>query len=197
MIENREKTEREKLLIHVCCAPCLIAPLKHMQQEDEFDIMGFWFNPNIHPYQENQRRLQTLQEYASSIDLKLIIKDEYELEGFLRQVAFREGDRCRICYYMRLNYVAIVAAKGGFDYFTTTLLYSKFQKHELIREIGEACAKEHGIKFLYRDFREYWKEGIEMSKKEEMYRQQYCGCIYSEKDRYLSTPKKRSSDEKH
>jgi len=197
MIENREKTEREKLLIHVCCAPCLIAPLKHLQQEDEFDIRGFWFNPNIHPYQENQRRLQTFQEFASSVDLKLIIKDEYELEGFLRQVAFREGDRCRICYYMRLNYAAIVAAKGGFDYFTTTLLYSKFQKHGLIREIGEACAKEHGIKFLYRDFREYWKEGIEMSKKEEMYRQQYCGCIYSEKERYLSIPKKRSSDEKH
>lgn len=183
--------KRKKLLIHVCCAPCLIAPLKHLQAEDKYDIWGFWFNPNIHPYLENQRRLDTLKDYAEKTGLKLIIKDEYNLEEFLRQVTFREGDRCRICYHSRLRYTAIVAAKGGFDYFTTTLLYSKFQNHELIREIGEACGKEQKVKFFYQDLRKYWKEGIELSKEEEMYRQQYCGCIYSEKERYLPAAKRK------
>ncbi len=181
--------ERKKLLVHICCAPCLIAPFRHLKAEGEFDIRGFWYNPNIQPRQENVRRLETLQAFAAKYDLKLIIKDEYHLEEFLRQTAFREKERCLICYYMRLRYAAIVAAKGGFEYFTTTLLYSKYQKHDLIREIGETCGKEQGIKFLYRDFREYWKEGIELSKQEGMYRQQYCGCIYSEKDRYLVAEK--------
>ncbi len=79
--------------------------------------------------------------------------------------------------------------KGKFDYFTTTLLYSKFQDHELMKEMGEALAKEYGVPFLYKDLREFWKEGIELSKTEDMYRQQYCGCIYSERDRYYHPEK--------
>lgn len=182
--------KKKKLLIHVCCAPCLIAPYEHLQSEGEYDIWGFWFNPNIQPLMENRKRLQTLEDYAKRNGVKLIVKDEYDLQGFLRQIAFRESERCRLCYHMRMRYAAIVAAKGGFDCFTTTLLYSKFQNHKLIREMGEVCAKEQGVKFLYRDFREYWKEGIDRSKEEEMYRQQYCGCIYSEQERYGSKPAK-------
>ncbi|HOD54141.1 MAG TPA: epoxyqueuosine reductase QueH, partial [Candidatus Cloacimonadota bacterium] len=82
---------------------------------------------------------------------------------------------------------ALIAKKGHFDAFTTTLLYSKFQKHELIREIADNIAREIDIPFFYQDLREYWKEGITLSKEKEMYRQQYCGCIYSEKDRYWQT----------
>ena len=126
-----------------------------------------------------------MQEFAKKEDIQLIVKDEYELEKFLRRTAFREQERCRSCYYDRLKYAAIIAKKGNFDAFTTTLLYSKFQKHDLIKEIGESLAKEYGVKFYYQDFREYWKEGIKISKEREMYRQQYCGCIYSERDRYL------------
>jgi predicted adenine nucleotide alpha hydrolase (AANH) superfamily ATPase len=180
--------KKKKLLMHVCCAPCLVAPYEHLQSEGEYEIWGFWYNPNIHPWVENQRRLQTFRDYVDKVGLQLIEKDEYDLEGFLRQTSFREGNRCRICYHMRLRYAAIVAAKGNFDYFTSTLLYSKFQKHDLIREIGEAAGREQGVKFLYRDFREYWKEGIARSKELEMYRQQYCGCIYSEKERYAPQP---------
>jgi len=173
-----------KLLVHICCAPCFIAPYFHLKEKDH-EIHGFWYNHNIHPYTEYNKRLETLQEFAEKESFNLIIKDEYELDKFLRKSAFREHERCRSCYYERLKYAAIIAKKGNFDFFTTTLLYSKFQKHDLIKEIGESLAKEYSIKFFYEDFREYWKEGIKLSQENQMYRQQYCGCIYSERDRYL------------
>lgn len=182
---------RKKLLFHVCCAPCFIAPYEHLKEAGEFDIWGFWFNPNIHPYQEYAKRRDTLKAYADKENISMIYKDEYPLEEWLQKVVFREKDRCRICYYERLKYTAIIAAKGNFDYFTTTLLYSKFQDHELIRSTGEALAKEYKVKFYYEDLRKYWKEGISRSKEEEMYRQQYCGCIYSEKQRYMQSDKRK------
>jgi hypothetical protein len=134
---------------------------------------------------ENQKRLQTLQDFLAQENIPSIIKDEYNLEEFLRKSAYREASRCRHCYYDRLKYTAIIAKKGKFDAFSTTLLYSKFQNHQLIKEIGQALAQDYGMKFYYEDFREYWKEGIKLSKQKKMYRQQYCGCIYSEKERYL------------
>ncbi|MDA3813763.1 MAG: epoxyqueuosine reductase QueH [Candidatus Cloacimonetes bacterium] len=173
-----------RLLVHICCAPCFAAPYFHLKKDDH-EIQGFWYNHNIHPFTEYKKRLDTLQEFAKKEDIPLIVKDEYELEKFLRKTAFREEERCRVCYYDRLKYTAIIAKRGNFDAFTTTLLYSKFQKHDLIKEIGESLAKEYGITFYYHDFREYWKEGIKISKERKMYRQQYCGCIYSERDRYL------------
>ncbi|MFH1673757.1 MAG: epoxyqueuosine reductase QueH [Pseudomonadota bacterium] len=175
-----------KVLLHICCAPCTIYSLKTLRSES-FDVVGFFYNHNIHPYQEYLRRLDTLKTYADQVKLKIIYQDEYDLETFLQNVAFRENDRCRYCYHSRLKYAAIVARRGKFDFFTTTLLYSKFQKHDLIRSIGEGLGKEYGVPFLYRDFREGWKEGIETSKQLNMYRQQYCGCIYSEKERYCKT----------
>ncbi len=181
-----------KLLVHICCAPCFVAVYQHLKEKHQ--IHGFWFNHNIHPYQEYKKRLDTFKEFADSEKIPLIIKDEYRLEEFLQKISFRETNRCKICYYDRLKYAAIVAKKGDFDAFTTTLLYSKFQNHQLIKEIGKSVAKENDIKFYYEDFREYWKEGIELSKEKEMYRQQYCGCIYSERNRYLLNGTK---NEKH
>jgi hypothetical protein len=151
----------------------------------QHEVWAFWYNPNIHPYLENQKRLQTLQDFLAQENIPSIIKDEYNLEEFLRKSAYREASRCRHCYYDRLKYTAIIAKKGKFDAFSTTLLYSKFQNHQLIKEIGQALAQDYGMKFYYEDFREYWKEGIKLSKQKKMYRQQYCGCIYSEKERYL------------
>ena len=116
---------------------------------------------------------------------KLIYRDEYRLEEFLQNVVFRETERCRYCYYSRLKSAIQVAKKGKFDFFSTTLLYSKFQKHESIKEIAEGLAKDYGVSFYYHDFRKGWGEGIRMSKDFGLYRQQYCGCIYSEKERYL------------
>ena len=177
----------KKLLFHICCAPCFIAPYEHLKEK--FDITGFWYNPNIHPYQEYERRLQEVQKFEKNHDLGILYKTDYPLEKWLQNVAFREDDRCRFCYHDRLEKTAKYAKKGKFDYFTTTLLYSKFQDHELMKEMCEALAKECGVPFLYKDLREFWKEGIERSKTEDMYRQQYCGCIYSEKERYYHPEK--------
>lgn len=150
----------------------------------DIDVMGYFYPHNIHPYTECIKRRDTLAEYAQKIEMKMIFQEGYELEEFLRGAAFREKDRCRFCYHDRLKAVARIAKKGKFDAFSTTLLYSKFQKHQLIVDTAEAISKQYGIRFFYHDFREGWKEGIETSKELEMYRQQYCGCIYSEKERY-------------
>ena len=146
--------------------------------------MGFFYGPNIHPYQEYLKRKQTLAEYARQKALKVIMAGNDDMETFLRNVVYREANRCSYCYHDRLRATALVAKKGKFDYFSSTLLYSKFQKHDLIKEIGEALGRSHGIDFYYEDFRSGWKEGITRSKAMALYRQQYCGCIYSEKERY-------------
>jgi len=172
-----------KLLLHICCGPCSIHPTRVLREEG-LEVMGFFYRHNIHPYSECLHRQQTLQDYADRIGLKVIYQPDYDLEGFLRSVVFRESNRCRQCYHDRLRSAALVARRGKFDTFTSTLLYSKFQKHNQIRSIGEAVGKSVGVPFYYRDFRTGWTEGVQESKRLGMYRQQYCGCIYSEKERF-------------
>ncbi len=119
--------------------------------------MGFFYRHNIHPYTECLRRQETLAAYAESIDFKVIYQDGYDLEGFLQRAVFRESSRCEICYHDRLTAAARVAGKGKFDAFSSSLLYSRFQNHEMIRDIGESVGKTVGIPFHYRDFRSGWK----------------------------------------
>ncbi|UCD71099.1 MAG: epoxyqueuosine reductase QueH [Syntrophobacterales bacterium] len=172
-----------KGLIHVCCANCLIYPLKVLHKKG-WEMTGYFYNPNIHPYREYRQRLETVKEYERQTGVKVTYRDEYDLEGFLRGVVYREHERCKHCYYSRLEATAQAAKGEGFDAFTTTLLYSKHQNHSLIKEIGESLAKQFSVRFHYEDFREWWQEGIRESKAMGLYRQQYCGCIYSEKERY-------------
>ncbi len=175
---------RVKILLHICCAPCAIYPHKVLRDAGH-EVQGFFYNPNIHPYQEFARRAAALKEYAAQSGLPMIWDETYDLEGFLRLVAFRETERCRFCYQLRLAAAARVARRGKFDAFTSTLLYSRFQNHELIRELGEAVAQEVGVPFHYENFREGWQYGVRKSKELGLYRQQYCGCIFSERDRFL------------
>jgi predicted adenine nucleotide alpha hydrolase (AANH) superfamily ATPase len=172
-----------KLLLHTCCGPCSVYPLEVLKAKD-INVMGFFYRHNIHPFTECMKREDTLREYSETIGLKMIWQKDYELEKFIQSIAFREKDRCRYCYHARLKATAMVAKKGKFDAFSSTLLYSKFQNHKLLIETGQALAREYGLDFFYHDFREGWGQGIETSKELGMYRQQYCGCIYSEKDRY-------------
>jgi predicted adenine nucleotide alpha hydrolase (AANH) superfamily ATPase len=172
-----------KLLLHICCAPCTIYPLKVLRSQG-IEVYGFFYNPNIHPYQEFQRRLMTLQGFASTVSLPLQVTGAYEMEEFLRLVVFRETERCRFCYAMRLKAAALAAKEGNFEAFSTTLLYSRFQKHEAIKEIGQQIGREVGVPFYYSDFRPGWQEGVDESKRLGLYRQKYCGCIYSEKERF-------------
>lgn len=172
-----------RILIHACCANCLLYPYRVLKEEFD-EIYVLWFNSNIHPYGEYLKRREALMTLAGLKNLKVIYIDDYDIVEFTRKVVFRETKRCLFCYHVRLERAASIAKKGNFDYFTTTLLYSKHQKHDLIREIGESVARERGVRFYYRDFREGWKEGIEESKELGLYRQNYCGCIYSEAERY-------------
>lgn len=172
-----------KLLLHICCAPCAVYPLDVLR-DDGFTVMGYFYRHNIHPYTECLRRQATLESFSEHVDLRVIYQKDYDIQGFLRNVVFRESDRCTYCYHDRLRCTALTAKSGKFDYFSTTLLYSKFQNHELIRSIGESIGKSVGVAFYYHDFRPGWKAGIAASKRMNLYRQQYCGCIYSEKERF-------------
>lgn len=170
--------------MHICCGPCTVYPLKELRTQGH-QISGIFYNPNIHPYQEYRRRLQTLGDYAEKTFLHVQWADGYPLEAYLRSVAsLDEKDRCVFCLRDRLAYAADVALKEKYEGFTTTLLYSKYQKHDLIHELGDEIGKRLGIFFYYQDFRKGWAEGVKISKELEMYRQPYCGCVYSEKERY-------------
>ena len=181
-----------KILVHMCCAPCAIYPVDVLRHEG-FDVMGFYYRHNIHPYTECLKRQEALENYSETEKFRVIYQNDYNMEEFLRNVAFRESARCSYCYHDRLESTAKMAKSGKFDSFSTTLLYSKFQNHDLIRSIGEAIGKSIGIPFYYNDFREGWKTGIEESKRMNLYRQQYCGCIYSEKERYYPKNKRNVS----
>lgn len=174
-----------KILLHTCCGPCTIYPLEQLRTTGH-EVMGFFYRHNIHPLQECLRREETLRQYAQNVDFKMIWQTGYELEEFLRAVAYRENQRCAYCYHARLTACAKLAKHGKFQAFSSTLLYSKFQKHELIREIGEAVGQKEGLPFYYADWRFGWREGIERSKALNMYRQPYCGCIFSEKERFFN-----------
>ena len=173
-----------KTLLHICCANCAIYPLERMEEKGD-DVTGFFFNPNIHPYQEYQKRLDALKQYSQEVGLKVIYRDEYLLEAFLRNVSHRVEERCQYCYSVRLEATAYEAKDKAFDGFSTTLLQSTHQNHALIKETGERIAQAIGIRFYYEDFRQGWRRGLEVSKSLGLYRQQYCGCIYSEKERFM------------
>ena len=177
-----------KTLLHVCCAPCANQPIEVLRT-DKIEVTGFWYNPNIHPFTEYRARRNCLREYAAQIELPVIEKNDYALRPFVREVAADISGRCVKCYEMRLFETAKAAAEGGFDSFTSSLFISPYQNHELMREVAERAAHEYGVEFLYRDFRPYFREGQERARALEMYIQKYCGCVFSEQERYLK-PKK-------
>jgi hypothetical protein len=179
------------LLLHTCCAPCAIYPVRILREEG-IDVHGFFYRHNIHPYTECLKREETLKQYSEMIQLPVFYQTGYDLEGFLRGAVYRESTRCEVCYLSRLKATVHLARDNGYDAFSSTLLYSRFQKHDRIQAIGESLAEKYGIPFIYRDFRVGWKDGIVESKRLNLYRQQYCGCIYSEKDRYYQVARFKS-----
>jgi predicted adenine nucleotide alpha hydrolase (AANH) superfamily ATPase len=175
-----------RILVHICCAPCFTYPHKRLLEEGH-EVTGFFYNPNIHPFTEYKARLHALQRYSALRPVEIIYKDDYPLEEFIRG-QLNEVDenkkRCEFCYDSRLSETAKAAKEGGLDAFTSTLLESKHQPHDLIRSKAEIASKEYEVPFFYEDFRKGWKESIKISKELELYRQKYCGCIFSEKERY-------------
>ncbi|HUV73467.1 MAG TPA: epoxyqueuosine reductase QueH [Anaerolineae bacterium] len=177
--------EGRSILLHTCCGPCATYTINRLREQG-YEVSGFWYNPNIHPFTEHQRRLASMEAYAESVGLPLLSDEGYEMSEFLRAVVGREAhpERCRHCYAMRLGRTAKVAAGEGFDAFTTTLLISPHQDQDLLRETGEAAGAEYGVEFHFESFRRGWSERGRLTREHDLYRQQYCGCIYSEWERY-------------
>jgi predicted adenine nucleotide alpha hydrolase (AANH) superfamily ATPase len=172
------------MLLHTCCAPCLIHPAALMEKRD-WEIHPYFFNPNIHPSREYLKRKEALKKYSGITGLNVIFSENYPLEEFLRLVASEPENRCFHCYRIRLDMTARKCLELGFEVFSTTLLVSPYQKHETIRLMGEETAREHNLRFYYEDFREGFRWAQARAREMELYRQAYCGCIYSEKERYL------------
>ena len=172
-----------KVLLHSCCAPCTIYPQRTLASAG-WDVVGYFYNPNIHPFTEFEARLFAVRDYYQEIGLPLVIDASYDVEGFLRRVLSASGVRCNECYRMRLGETAKRAREIGADSFTSTLFYSKYQDHEVLSEIAGEVADDVGVDFLYVDFRTGWDEGQRISREAGIYRQKYCGCIISEAERY-------------
>lgn len=177
-----------RILLHVCCANCAIHPLNLLSSEGH-QVFGYWYNPNIHPFTEYQKRMQALKSLEEKRSFPTFYNDSYDLEKFLKAATQDVENRCAFCYKIRLIKAANYAKEHNFDSFSTTLLISPHQKHELIREIGEKIGADLGIRFLYRDFRSGFHDGKKEAKDLELYSQKYCGCIFSEKERYSQDPK--------
>lgn len=184
-----------KLLLHTCCAPCSVYPVKTLRKEG-IEPTLFWYNPNIHPMNEYILRRDCLAERAKSENLKLIIEDEYGLDDFVCNVNKSTlndlSKRCETyCYPLRFRKVFEYAKANGFDTVSTTLLYSIYQKHDYIAKLMEELSKEYGINFLYRDFREGWREGQDEARAAGLYMQKYCGCVYSEEESTFARKNKK------
>lgn len=179
-----------KILVHICCGPCAITPIQALLRAG-MEVIGLYYNPNIHPLREYLRRREGVVQMAERLGVSVLFKDEeYDPQAYFRAVTFREPNRCLPCYSVRLERTLAIARRGKFDAFTSTLLYSTFQKHDVIRTLGRDLATGSGVAFHYEDFRAGWSEGIALSKEWGMYRQQYCGCLYSEFERYASELRK-------
>ncbi len=175
------------VLVHCCCAHCAAYTVDHWRKQD-YKVSALWYNPNIHPYQEHQRRLEALKSLALETKLPLIVTEGYDMIEYFRRVVGHEGGRCQHCFRLRLSKTAETASSLGSNAFTTTLLISPHQKHDLLREIGDELAREKGVEFLYADLRKRYSVSRRMTKGLNLHRQQYCGCIYSEWERYSGKP---------
>jgi len=169
-----------KLLLHTCCGPCFLGTWQDLKDSD-FEITNYYFNPNIYPESEHQKRLVALRLAAAGKTAGVIVI-EYEPELHAEAIAGHEDDfpgRCTHCYKIRLEKTAEYAKEHGFDAFSTTLLVSPYQQHDVLRKLGEATAAKFGVRFHYVDWRSYYREGQNEARFIPIYRQKYCGCKYS------------------
>ena len=177
--------DKERLLLHTCCAPCSPYVIELLQRE--FRVSAFFYNPNIHPTEEYQRRLEEIKQFSKKVSVELITGD-YDTDQwfFLTRGMENEkegGKRCAICYQMRLENAASVAQSNGFKHFTTTLTVSPHKKATVINQIGREIQKKYSLTFYEADFKKHdgFKKSCELSKAYGFYRQNYCGCVYSQR----------------
>ncbi len=182
------------ILLHICCSNCALYPIK-MFKEDGHDLTGFWFNPNIHPHDEYISRLDSLKKLAGQWHTDIHYIEEYTPEDYFNKLGITAPDdsdisdippfpeRCASCYMLRLERTAKHAAENGFDAFSTTLLISPYQDFEKLTAAGKELANKYNVEFHLKDFRPFFRDAMNLSKELGLYRQKYCGCIYSKIER--------------
>lgn len=179
-----------KLLLHICCSNCCVYPLEFFLTKG-IDVVGYWFNPNIHPYTEYEQRMGSLRKLQQIWNLDIEYNENYELDDFLKSVVGKGIHRCEVCYATRLQKTASTAKKMGIGGFTTSLLASPYQKFDMIIQIGKEIGRIEGVSFFYEDLRQGWNISRGLVLEFGLYRQKYCGCIYSEMERYASKGKRQ------
>jgi len=185
--KNKRDGIKPTLLLHACCAPCSSYCIEYLNEH--FEITLFFYNPNIHPADEYAHRVSELRRLVSEMGLSInVLETENDTESFYALAKGREhvregGARCFDCYRLRLEKTAALAKEKDFDYFTTTLSISPLKNAAKLREIGLMLEEKYGVKNLPSDFKkkEGYKRSIELSKKYNLYRQDYCGCEYSKR----------------
>ena len=183
-----------KLLMHACCAPCFVYIENDLKENglkiddetyEKVDFTACFYNPNIHPKVEYERRKKAFEEFCKLKNCKNVVIDEYDLDGFAKEVVNNVGPnkkyniRCEYCYYMRLKKVFEYAKENNFDIVSTTLTISPYQNHEIIKKVGKDLEKEFGIEFIYCDYRVHFRDGQKMARDLSIYMQKYCGCMFS------------------
>lgn len=190
---NRQTSDA--ILLHVCCAPCATYPVERLRDAG-LHVRGYWYNPNIHPWKEHEARRESLVKYSAQAALPVEWGPGYNAVAFLRAVAGREDarDRCQVCYTLRLQATAARARARGIPLFTTTLFISPYQDQDLVRAAGEEASATHGVEFHFEDFRPGWSVRGQRLRQYGLYRQQYCGCLFSEFERYTGLPISRAAE---
>lgn len=168
-----------KLLLHICCAPCAAGVIKKLNSDGGIEYTGFYYNPNIHPDEENRKRRNSVISLSRDEQFDVLFNDEIMLDFWKEKLSGDKFDRCGTCYSLRIEKTAKAAKEQGFKAFTTTLLVSPWQDHERIKKIGEIAANKYDIPFLYKDFRPYYRAGKNEAYKRGYYLQKYCGCVFS------------------
>lgn len=169
-----------KILLHTCCAPCLIYPLEVLRKKD-FTVTGFFYNPNIYPPEEYEKRKEALEIFNQTAAVEMIYP-QYKPEEYSQAVFGKENsgaERCPLCWALRLEITAQEAKKGQYDYFSTTLLVSPHQNHIAVKSIAESISRKYDIAFYYEDFRPGYRQAHNQAKEKGIYCQKYCGCRYS------------------
>ncbi len=167
------------ILLHICCGPCLIYPFNRLKDQG-FKISGFYYNPNLYPVSEYRRRIEALKVLSQEFSL-VVEYPEHQESDFFQAINTSEllTQRCASCWSLRLRKTAWQAKKNGFAAFSTTLLVSPYQNHELLKQLGHQIGQETGVDFYYEDFRPGFKQAQIEAKHKGIYRQKYCGCKYS------------------
>lgn len=184
-----------KLLMHACCAPCFSYIEKDLKNSgiinkegilEKVEYTACWYNPNIHPKAEYERRKNTFIDFCDNkVMIDKVVLDEYDLNSYVKYVVENVGEskeynsRCEYCYYMRLKKVFEYASKNSFDIVSTTLTISPYQNHDLIIKAGKRLEKEYGVEYIYNDYREHFREGQKIARDYGLYMQKYCGCVFS------------------